>query len=189
MSGGAFQAYCNMVDYGGGWTLVLKAGLGTNLASTDRTGAYEPYATDPNKPADNTLLKLSDAAINNLRTPASGPVGYWVVTPGSGTALGPYAGAQIFHRADCTFKMNQTQTQVRSTSCHQWTITYSDKPAWNEGYHWHQSDTPGYAWAFGYANTLVCHEDGTDLGVHEGSLAPFHRGWCGSQAWGLVFAR
>ena len=32
---------------------------------------------------------------------------------------------------------------------------------------------------------------GGDLlgGNHPGGIAPFHRGWCGSQAWGLIFVR
>lgn len=188
-AGGAFQAYCNMVDYGGGWTLVLKAGLGMNIASVDRTGSYDPAPTDAAKPPDNTLYKLSDVAINALRTQTTGAVGYWVVTPGSGAAIGPYSGAEIFHRADCTFKMNQNQTQVKSSTCHNWTTTYSATPTWNPGFHWNANDTGGYGWPFGYNNSGVCNQDGRDLGAHEGSLAPFHRGWCGSQAWGLVYAR
>jgi len=132
------------------------------------------------------LQKLSDATINALRSQSGAAIGYWVTTPGSGTGL---LGAEIFHRADCAFKMNQSQTQVKATKCHMWTITYADLPAWNNGAHWNGSDTVAYAWAFGYGNTGVCHEDGTDLGAHTTTLSPFHRGWCGSQAWGQVWVR
>ncbi|MFZ4579585.1 MAG: fibrinogen-like YCDxxxxGGGW domain-containing protein [Myxococcota bacterium] len=185
-AGNPFQVYCNMVDYGGGWTLVLKAGIGADLASVDRAGAFDVPAVDANQPNSGVLQKISDANINLLRKDSGAAIGYWVTTPGSGT--GKY-GAEIFHRSDCVFKMNQTQTQVRATTCHQWTISYADSASWSPGFHWNANDAMGYSWAFGYANTGSCYQDGRDLGTHEGAYSPFHRGWCSTQAWGMVYAR
>jgi hypothetical protein len=187
-AGGTLQVYCNMDDYGGGWTLVLRAGMGYDLTAGNQTVAVGSSPTEATKPANGSAQKLSDDVINQIRTNAGGAIGYWVLTPGDGN--GKY-GAEIFHRSDCAFKMQQNASQVKATTCHQWTVDYSpDKPNWQSGTHWHDSDTPAYGWAFGYLNSVSqCQGDGKGLGVHAGSHAPFHRGWCGTQAWGLVYVR
>jgi hypothetical protein len=134
---------------------------------------------------------MSDAVVNAIKTSSGADIGYWVTTPGSGTGL---FGAEIFHRADCHFKMGQVSSQLKTTTCHYSTADYASPAAWKPGGHW-WDDSAGYRWAFGYANEgnhgtgNICYQNGTGLGVHTPPYAAFHRGWCSSAAWGLVYVR
>jgi hypothetical protein len=183
-TGDAFQIYCEMVANGGGWTLVLAAGLNVDLTTADKRGAFPPYPLSPTQPGNGVLFKVGDDVINQVRTATGANVAYWVVTPGSGTGSW---GAENFHRGDCLFKMSQTQAEVQATTCHQSIVAYSTSPSWVNGQHW--SASTSYLWAFGYPYTSSCQTDGSGLGVHVSPHHPFHRGACGSQAWGLVFVR
>lgn len=65
---------------------------------------------------------------------------------------------------------------------------------WMTGGHW-WDNSPSYTDAFGYHNEGShgtggrCYSSGRGLGYHSPGLSPFHRGWCGTAAWGLEFVR
>ncbi len=187
----AFQVYCDQTSHGGGWTLVLKAGLGRDLTGGNLTGDHTPYAINPYQPNNGVLQKISDAKINQIKSSTGSQIGYWVTAPGN--VPGRF-GAEIFHRADCTFKMHQTSSQVKATTCNQWTTNYSSSPSWSGGGHW-WNNSSAYRWAFGYGNEghhgtgSQCFNSGRGLGPHTPPYAPFHRGWCGSANWGMVFVK
>jgi hypothetical protein len=65
-----YEAYCNMADHGGGWTLVARF---TNGCMTDMRAAAGTL-TAPDQPA---CAKLSDVAINALRTSAGADGVFW----------------------------------------------------------------------------------------------------------------
>ncbi len=184
------RRYLFHAHHGGGWTLVLSAGLGRDLTVPDLTGeGSAPLSVA--QPAANALFKFSDARINAIKTATGSSIGFWVTTPGSGTGL---LGAEIFHRADCAFALHQLSSGVKATTCHFSTITYSESPTWGAGGHWWDNSS-AYRWAFGYQNEgdrgtgNVCHATGVGLGAHNSTYGPFHRGWCSTQAWGQVWVK
>ena len=76
----AFQAYCDMADGGGGWTLVARM---TNGCMTDGAGAVATLTG----PGQASCGKFSDTVINQIRT-ASGSDGvFWGWHDGSAYAM------------------------------------------------------------------------------------------------------
>lgn len=65
VSGSVFDAWCDMVDDGGGWTLVARVVLGANLTATGAVG------TTPVLPTQVGFGKLSDAMIAAIRANTS----------------------------------------------------------------------------------------------------------------------
>lgn len=194
-TGGAYgeiTVYCDQTHHEGGWTLVLSAGIDRNLTS-GISGEFTPYPSSAAAPATGALHKMSDAMINEIKTATGAQIAYWVTTPGSGTGL---LGAELFHRADCTFQMHRPLASIMATTCHQSTTAFSAPPTWVSGGRWWDNDGGGgYYWAFGqqqrgdHGTGGTCASDGRGLGVHNPTYHPFHRGWCGTQAWGQVWVR
>ncbi len=67
---GAFSAYCNQTDQGGGWTLVARM---TNGCMTDMRTATGTLTS----PSQSGCAKLSDAKINSIRLNATSEGTFW----------------------------------------------------------------------------------------------------------------
>jgi hypothetical protein len=188
---GEITVYCDQTNHEGGWTLALSAGLDRDLTVSGINGSFLPYATNAGNPGTGALHKMSDTLINDIRTRGGSDIAYWLTTPGNGTGT---LGAEIFYRGDCDFALRQTEVAIRATTCDEWTLNYSDTPSWAPGGHWWTGNST-YISAFGHGNSetlgtqSVCYANGTGLGIHSGTWAPFHRGWCSVQAWGQIWVR
>ena len=110
------EVFCEHEHHGGGWTLVLAAGIGQNIVGAQYAAEYKPFPKAfPDAPPAGSLNKMSDGTINVIRaansaTIGNDKIGFWVVTPTSG-AGGPL-GAEIFHKHGCSFKMGQTPVLI-----------------------------------------------------------------------------
>ena len=136
-----FEAFCEMVNHGGGWTLVMAAGKGRDLTPSSTRGEFLPFPLAfPEEPPANDMKKMSDDLINKIRVDndamgmAANNIGYWVTTPTCGSGA---LGAEIFHKHGCTYQMSQSSSALKSGGwCHFWTTAYtSGTPSWTGGGH------------------------------------------------------
>jgi len=196
-----------MTNHGGGWTLFGKYNRGMQLYNLGNTKAVDTGAGGLNIAAQRTghahNFKINANDINGIRnshtkwgaaagyTPEGDVTSFWTTTPGSGAGL---YGAEIFHRQDCTYDAGRTSSAIKQTNCRLNRWTYAKTGQWYSGGHWW--DNSGcYAGWYGYHNEghhgtgNKCYNDGRGLGYHCGGHAPFHRGWCGTSAWGQEYVR
>ena len=128
----------------------------------------------------NTIRQASDAA--GLSGTSAG---YWTVTP----ADNAYS---IFGRHDCTMELGRNEVNLDTSTCQYWNVDAGS--SWTEGAYWH-ANSQAYYWFMGQGvgtvkNGAGCANTGAGLSFHTGGAqAPFHRGWCESTEWGLVYVR
>ena len=204
VNGVEFRAWCDQSSHGGGWTLALQLGADgngiyrnsptcTSIKSTwtvNDAGWEVDGTPNSHTPPAGTAKALSCELINQIRKVsddlglAADQPGYWTKTPSDGK--------QIFGRHDCPFELNRDDGNLAGSHCRYWNIDASQ--AWSDGAYWH-ANSPSYYWFMGQGRGTVtgatgCAHDGSGLSWHKGGTnGPFHRGWCGTSEWGLVYVR
>lgn len=213
------QVFCLMSERGGGWTLVARLGDAaypatpqcSNIANT--AGDWAVISDITAAPASGAEDFMSCADINTIRLAGTEAglgdldVGYWVTTPGASniaggtgtvSASGLY-GPEQFGVHGCEFALARTRAELKASTCDKNNHAWSEASVgtWNPGGYWYDASggTGAYGWFMGqgcegdHSTGTVCHNSGKCLGYHGGSYSMFHRGWCGSSDWGLVFVR
>lgn len=211
LNGQTTRVWCDMTHNGGAWTLVAALGEGslpTSGATRWRCGDWlesEGWETaDPSIaiPTQGTYKFMSCGRINAIRAAnsaqglAGSMPGYWATTPGSGDT-GVW-GAEIFARHDCDFVMTRSASNLAASSCRFSNWVYNNVASgtgWMSGGYWHTETSGVFESFMGHSNSDtvgtsgVCHSSGRGLGLYFSSLNPFHRGWCNTGAWGLIWVR
>ncbi len=143
------NVYCNMIDNGGGWTLVWK--VGDTNAVTERESQTDKLV-DPNIVPG--VAKFSDKFVNQIRSNyAENENGYWIenLAPNCSTPQGGFISAA------CDFGKKQFGVP-RSSACTKARLTYNG--AWfDDGYsNWCQqnpADSSSYFCAHNGTNAVV----------------------------------